>query len=432
MERRPRMRKPAQRPDGRENNGYNEERNQRLGGYSRTRTRPQSARNAGMAARNGRGRTAAAETGSGRSYYDFTLIFLIICLCSFGLIMLYSVTAYSDRLVIGNAFASTFKQLRLVAAGIAIMIALSFCDYHWLAKVGWFAYIFALFLSIITLFVGVESHGKRRWLKVPIINIQFQPAELAKVALIIILAMIICNLGKKINKWYMYVVFLGIIGIQTLPIIKENLSSGIIIFMIGVIMMFVAAKKKWPFFLAAALLFIAVFAALKFHLLEHVLQEYQMDRINAWLYPMRYKDDEAYQTVQGLYAIASGGFTGKGLGQSIQKLGYLPEAQNDMIFAIICEELGLFGASLVILLFGMMIWRLMIIANNAPDLFGSMLTVGVMAHISIQVIFNIAVATSVMPNTGVGLPFISSGGTAVWILMAEMAIVLSVSRQIRS
>ena len=145
-----------------------------------------------------------------------------------------------------------------------------------------------------------------------------------------------------------------------------------------------------------------------------------------------YADGTAYQTLQSLYAIGSGGLVGKGLGQSVQKLGYVPEAQNDMIFSIICEELGLFGGVAVILLFAFMIWRFMIIANNAKDLFGSMLVVGVLAHIAIQVILNVAVVTNTFPNTGITLPFISYGGTSIVFLMAEMGLVLSVSKYERT
>ena len=158
---------------------------------------------------------------------------------------------------------------------------------------------------------------------------------------------------------------------------------------------------------------------------------FRSDRIVAWLHPWEDTSGTSYQTVQGLYAIGSGGLFGKGLGQSVQKLGFVPEAQNDMIFTIICEELGLFGGMAVILLFLFMIWRFMIIASNAPDLFGSLIVVGVMAHIAIQVILNIAVVTNSIPNTGVTLPFISYGGTSVVFLLAEMGIVLSVSRNIK-
>ena len=154
-------------------------------------------------------------------------------------------------------------------------------------------------------------------------------------------------------------------------------------------------------------------------------------RIEAWLNPELDPEGKSFQVLQGLYAIGSGGLFGQGLGQSIQKLGFLPESQNDMIFAIICEELGLFGAVSIILIFLFMIFRFMVIANNAPDLFGALLVVGVMGHIAIQVVLNIAVVTNTIPNTGITLPFISYGGTSVLFTMIEMGIVLSVSNRIR-
>lgn len=151
----------------------------------------------------------------------------------------------------------------------------------------------------------------------------------------------------------------------------------------------------------------------------------------AWLDPEAYASGKGFQTLQALYAIGSGGIFGKGLGKSMQKLGFIPEAQNDMIFSIICEELGLLGAIAVILLFVILIWRMMIIANNARDLFGALLVVGVMGHISVQVILNIAVVTNTIPNTGVSLPFISYGGSSVMFLLVEIGIVMSVAKGIR-
>ena len=156
---------------------------------------------------------------------------------------------------------------------------------------------------------------------------------------------------------------------------------------------------------------------------------YRLDRIKIWLNPEEY--EKGYQTLQGLYAIGSGGLFGKGLGESMQKLGFIPEAQNDMIFSVICEELGLFGAVCLILLYLLLIWRFMIIANNAADLYGALIVVGVMAHISIQVILNIAVVTNTIPNTGISLPFISYGGTSILFLLSEMGLALSVSRGIK-
>jgi cell division protein FtsW len=188
-------------------------------------------------------------------------------------------------------------------------------------------------------------------------------------------------------------------------------------------MLFVASPKYKPFVLIAGLgvLFVVLFIS---------LSSYRGSRIEAWLHPES-AGDAGYQTMQGLYAIGSGKLFGKGLGGSLQKLGNVPESMNDMIFTIICEELGLFGAICVILLYILLIWRMMVIANNARDLFGALLVTGVMSHIAIQVILNIAVVTNTIPNTGVTLPFISYGGTSVVFLMSEMGLVLGVSRGIR-
>jgi cell division protein FtsW len=158
---------------------------------------------------------------------------------------------------------------------------------------------------------------------------------------------------------------------------------------------------------------------------------FRLNRVMIWLNPENYADGKGYQTVQALYAIGSGGLFGKGLGKSLQKLGFIPESQNDMIFSIICEELGLFGAVFVILIFALMLWRIVHIAQNSPDLFGTLLTTGVFAHVAIQVILNIAVVTNFIPNTGVSLPFISYGGSSSVVLLAEMGIVLNVSSKIR-
>ena len=163
----------------------------------------------------------------------------------------------------------------------------------------------------------------------------------------------------------------------------------------------------------------------------HILKDYQLGRINVWKNPIMYSRSGGYQVLQGMYAIGSCGLFGKGLGESLQKLGFVPEAQNDMIFSVICEELGLFGAVCVILLFLLMIWRFMIIANNASDLYGALVVVGIMAHLSIQVILNIAVVTNTIPNTGISLPFISYGGTSVLFLLAEMGLALSVAKGIK-
>ncbi len=215
--------------------------------------------------------------------------------------------------------------------------------------------------------------------------------------------------------------------------VTENLSSAIIILGIAMLMIFVATPDYKRFvimgLIASALILGIVWAIFNTSIVEKL--GFRGGRILAWRDPEAYAQDKGFQTLQALYAIGSGGIWGKGLGQSMQKLDFIPEAQNDMIFSIICEELGLFGAIAIILMFIMLLWRMMIVANNAPDLFGALLVVGVMGHIAIQVILNIAVVTNTIPNTGISLPFISYGGSSVLFLMMEIGLVLSVARRIQ-
>ena len=250
--------------------------------------------------------------------------------------------------------------------------------------------------------------------------LEFQPSELVKISLILFVAVFIAELGTRINKLRPTLVIIGFSLPLALLVTANNLSSGIIICGIVFVMLFVACKIKWPFF-ACAGAGVGLLAAAPYigHILVnmHILKDYQLGRINVWKNPIMYS--------------RSGGLFGKGLGESLLKMGFVPEAQNDMIFSIICEELGLFGAISLILIFMFMIYRFMVIAGNAPDLLGAMIVTGVMAHIAIQVILNIAVVTNSIPNTGVTLPFISYGGTSVLFLMLEMGLVLSVSNQIK-
>jgi len=368
-----------------------------------------------------------------RRYYDYSLLFTIIFLTVFGLIMIYSSSSYSAQIDGKPASYYMTRQMYIALAGFAGMIFLSKWDYHWFAKFGPAAFIVAYVSMILVNFtpLGIARNGKKRWLGYGSFTIQ--PAELVKITVILVMAIMITKMGKRINEWKSW----GIITVMILPVAlfvtMNNLSSGIIIFGIGILMMFIACKRKWPFVLFALFVVAVIaFAAPVAITLEGmgILQEYQLERILVWKNPEAYPKDGGYQVLQGLYAIGSGGLLGKGLGQSIQKLSFLPEPQNDMIFAIICEELGLFGAVSVILIFLFMIYRFMRIASSAPDIFGAFLVIGVMAHIAIQVILNIAVVTSVIPNTGVTLPFISYGGTSVLFLMAEMGMVLSVSNRI--
>ena len=359
------------------------------------------------------------------SYFDYNLLFLIIFLICFGLVMLYSSSSYicANSAKYGYDGAYYLKlQLRNALIGTVGMVILIVIDYRKWRNWGFAAYIVSAVLCVVVNFIGAESHGSTRWIDLG--PISFQPSEVAKVGVIIFLAMLLERVAKRLDDWRnllkVFMILLPIVG----AVAYNNLSTAIIIMGIVVCMLFVASPKYWHFgvlvLIGVALILVMV-----------IFFPYRMGRVDAWLHPETASSDSVYQTLQGLYAIGSGGLFGKGLGESLQKLGNVPESQNDMIFTIICEELGLFGAVSLILLFMLVIWRMMVIANNAPDLFGSLIVVGVMSHIAIQVILNISVVTNTIPNTGVILPFISYGGTSFAILMCEIGLVLGVSRSIR-
>ena len=366
-------------------------------------------------------------------FYDYSLLFTIAFLIMFGLLMIYSASSYKAQLDYnGNAAYFMTRQGVIALGGFAFMILISRLDYRWYAKFYKLAIAVSWFMMIAVSFVGRRVNGKRRWLEVG--PLSFQPTELVKITIIVSVAALLVKLGRDVDR----PAGIARIAMVVLPlaaiVAANNLSSGIIIAGIGFVMLFVASRKKlWYFLVMAAGGLVIAFAPQIGNGLRaiHLLKPYQLSRINVWKNPEAFASEGGYQVLQGLYAIGSGGLFGKGLGESIQKLGFVPEAQNDMIFSIICEELGLFGAVALILVFMFMIYRFMVIASNAPDLFGCLLVVGVMAHIAIQVILNIAVVTNTIPNTGITLPFISYGGTSIVFLEAEMGMVLSVSNQIK-
>ncbi len=353
-------------------------------------------------------------------YFDYSLLFIIIFLVCFGLVMLYSTSSYDGQVKFGDSAYYVKKQFFATSLGFLALYIISRIDYHVWMKFAGLAYVGALVICTAVIFVGQEYNGQKRWLKIG--PLSFQPSEFAKIAVILFLAVLISRMPKQMKKFKTVIKVLLI----TIPIIGviayNNLSTAIIILGIAVVMSFVASPSYAQFFALGGL-------GIAFGGIFIYLERYRAERIRIWLNPEDY--EKGYQTLQGLYAIGSGKLFGKGLGESMQKLGFLPEAQNDMIFSIICEELGLFGAVCVILLFLLMLWRFMVIANNASDLYGALLVVGIMAHIAIQVILNIAVVTNSIPNTGITLPFISYGGTSVLFLLSEMGLALSVSRGIR-
>lgn len=366
-------------------------------------------------------------------YYDYNLVAAIILLTCFGLVMLYSTSAYTSTIKYGDDMYFFKKQAAISFVCIAGALFISMFDYHILARFTGVLYgVAAGSMVLVRTPLGTVSNGARRWLRIG--PIQFQPAEIAKIAVIVCLSYMIVHMGKKMNslKACMTLGAMGTFLALLAYVCTDNLSTAIIIFCITVGMIFVAHPKTRIFLILVAVA-IAFLAILVFVIGQSVKEtdDFRLNRIIAWLHPENATGTAAYQTIQALYAIGSGGFLGRGLGNSIQKLGSVPEAQNDMIFSIICEELGLFGATAVIVLFILLIWRFMVIANNAPDLFGAMLVVGVMGHIAIQVILNIAVVTNTIPNTGISLPFISYGGSSVLFLLIEMGLVLSVGKGIK-
>lgn len=354
-------------------------------------------------------------------YFDYSLLFIVIFLVCFGLVMIFSTSAYNSQIENdGDAFYYLRRQCLFAIVGLAGMTVISRIPYHFWKRFTMMAYGVINLLLVVVLISGVASHGQRRWIQIG--PIQFQPSEVAKAVLIIFLAHVASNGVKQLKNWKGVVKCFALILPMVILVTVSNLSTGIIMLGMSFIIIFVASNQYKIFAgvvgagAAMMLIFLKVAA-------------YRMDRIDAWLNVET--SDSAYQTRQALYAIGSGGVFGKGLGRSIQKLSYVPEAHNDMIFSIICEELGLFGAIAIILLFILLLWRCMIIANNAPDLYGALIVVGVMAQIGLQVIVNIGVVTNTLPNTGIPLPFISYGGTSVSFLLCEIGLVLSVSRSIK-
>ena len=348
---------------------------------------------------------------------DGTLLILVLLLVVCGLIFLYSTSAYNGRVKFHDPAYYFKKQLFATSLGMMGRYLVSCMDYHVLTKMAPFLYVVSMGLSLAVLLFGDEYNGSKRWLSIG--PLSFQPSEFAKVAVILLLTYVITNSRKRQDS------LLHMAGTMALllPIVglvgTNNLSTAIIILGIGVILIFVSNPKYLPFvgIGGVGVLFIGIFLS---------MASYRLERIAIWRNPEKY--EKGFQTIQGLYAIGSGGIFGKGLGSSLQKLGFVPEAQNDMIFSIICEETGLIGACLLILIFALLIWRLMVIATHARDLCGALIAAGIMGHMAIQVILNIAVVTNTIPNTGITLPFVSYGGTSVLFLMGEMGLALSVSR----
>ena len=347
---------------------------------------------------------------------DKTLLALVLLLVVFGLVILFSTSAYNGRVRFHDSAYYFKKQLFATALGLAAMYAVSQMDYHFLVSLAPWAYLISMLLSTAVLLFGQEINGSKRWLNLG--PLSFQPSEFAKVAVILFLTWQIDRTRKDTAGFG----FMCRTMLTLLPIVglvgSNNLSTAVIILGIGVLLIFVSNPRYVQFIGlgAAGIAFVAVFLA---------AESYRLERLAIWREPEKY--EKGFQTIQGLYAIGSGGLFGRGLGSSLQKLGFVPEAQNDMIFSIICEELGLVGAGTLILIFGLLLWRLCVISTHSCDLKGTLICAGILGHMAIQVILNIAVVTNTIPNTGITLPFVSYGGTSVVFLLGEMGLALSVS-----
>ena len=377
---------------------------------------------------------------SGLQVVDYRVIISVVFLMMFGFLMIYSATnAESGASVV-------YKQILIGGLGIAIMIILAFVDYHKIAKLAVLLYIVSLGSMFLVLFpgLGVTVNGASRWIIIG--PFRFQPSELSKPAIIILIAALMAGMVKRrklrslidvvkaiLTNRFTKAIAAGVISSAVIFKITSNLSTAIIVLGITAFMLYVAFPNKIVYILIAAGIIAAAIFAYVYYI--QVIQQahisgadYRALRILAWLYPNDYLDN-SMQSRYALYAIGFGGVLGRGLGHGVMKY-YIPEAENDFIFAVIGEELGLVGCAMVLFLFIYQIWRLLVISRHARDKLGSYLVFGVAAHVALQVLLHIAVVTSVLPNTGISLPYISYGGTALLVQLGEIGIVLNVSKQI--
>ena len=371
-----------------------------------------------------------------RRFYDYSLIFIILFLLVMGLIMIYSASSYTADLKFKNSAYFVNKQLIFVVAGLILMIFVSIVPYQVWIRLSKLIYVVATALVGAVLVIGRDANGARRWIN--LFGIKFQPSEFVKVAIIIFSSYYLVKYKNDLHStdrkvaekklWFLF----GVIFVPTVLVMVENLSTSIIIFLIAFCMSFLGTSNKRLHTVGAIAMGVILFFSKPFvkFIYERGARDYHLTRLLVWAEPEKFSRDGGYQVIQGLYAIGSGSFFGKGLGQGMQKF-FLPESQNDMIFAIIVEELGLFGAGLIMGAFVFLIYRMIKIAFSVKDPEGVYLVVGILIHLSLQVILNIAVVTGVLPNTGVSLPFISYGGTSILVLLGEMGIVLSVARSIK-
>ena len=377
---------------------------------------------------------------STRSGMDLTFFILVLALVAIGLVMVFSASYANASYRFDNPYYFVAQQARWAVIGVVLMIVISFFDYHHLHRlVPLFALVTLVTLAITVVFKDTKlvqnNNGAYRWITIG--SFSFQPSEIAKFTLVLLLAQILSahvfsqkrrrdlTRNEKLEqRRLMLEVLVVVVAICGLVVLERHMSATIILLLLAVIMLFVAgAPLRW-FAVGGAGIAGALLLMLATPLYSHV-----GGRIAGWLNPFNPPEGvDTWHTQQSLYAIGSGQLLGLGLGNSRQKYMYLPEPQNDFIFAIVCEELGFIGALIIILMFGVLIWRGVMISLRAKDRFGMLLGIGLTMQVGIQVVLNIAVVTNTIPNTGISLPFFSAGGTSLVMLLAQMGILLSISR----
>ncbi|MBU3812814.1 MAG: FtsW/RodA/SpoVE family cell cycle protein [Candidatus Niameybacter stercoravium] len=368
---------------------------------------------------------------------DFLLITMIILIVGFGVVMVYSASHYHGMTNFGDPFRFAKRQLLVGIAGIGVMFCVTyFFNYRILAniKIAGLLYGISILLALSLFVFGKNVNGATRWIEIG--PIQFQPSEVVKIGVIIMLSSYILKYRKKLDKIRYLLIGGLIVLVPTVIIAVENLSSAIVVAFVGLLILFVSTPKIWYYILGivvggAAIMWIYYIAVNNIELggfLGEIFKPYRLDRIRIWQDPWIDPVGGGYQPIQSLYAIGSGGLFGTGLGLGVQKLGFLPEPHNDIIFAVICEELGLVGAALLLLAYAVLVLRGFSIAAHADDFFGALVATGISGMIAVQVLINVAVNTNSIPTTGMQLPMVSYGGTALLILLGSLGILVNISR----
>lgn len=358
---------------------------------------------------------------------DITFLSLVLILLTIGLIMLFSASYAYSLEYYDNSYKFIIKQALFGAAGIVAMFVFSRINYHFWRKISWIVYIGTAMILVLLLILPpmVSGMSVKRWFAIG--GFSFQPSEIAKFAIVILFSTLIAANQKLMNSWKFILFLFGVLGFTCLLVVLEpHLSATLLIAAIGVVLIYIGGLNRK---VVIAGIVVAVAGVVLVIITQSTgFISYGADRIKYWLDPWQDPTGEGFQTIQSLLAIGSGGVLGRGIGQSRQKYLWVPEPHNDFIFSIVCEELGLIGAVLIIILFALLVWRGFTVAMRSQDKFGSMLALGLTFQVGLQAMLNIWVVTNTIPNTGISLPFFSYGGTSLLILLAEMGIVLSVSR----